>query len=241
MEGASRQTVLNKKYFKTPNGGAVTKSKNVRKQKAEPRSTKTCVRLFENTTCLVNYHAKFFLQKEASLWFSILSKNVEWQEEEAIIFGKSITVPRKMAYFGNFSYRYSGSSKRGQGWPEWLTPLKTSVEDFLGTTFNYALMNYYKDGTDYIGYHSDDERDLMSGSVIASISFGAERDFLFKRRYAKTFTGKKENVTKLRLAHGSMLTMGGTTQSEYKHSLPKRASCKTSRINVTFRNVRETQ
>ena len=228
---------LNGKKLATPKKGKITKNRTVVQNKAVTNAKKNS--LFPNTQCLVDYYPKLFTQSESQTWFSTILANVQWKEEEATIFGKKITVPRKMAYFGNFSYYYSGSSKEGEGWPEWIVPLKSAVEEFTGTTFNYALMNFYKDGKSYIGYHADDEKDLVEGSIIASVSFGAERDFLFKRRYAKTFSGRQEPVTKISLASGSLLTMGGTTQSEYKHALPKRAKCTSPRINITFRNVVE--
>ena len=40
----------------------------------------------------------------------------------------------------------------------------------------------YKDGQDHIGEHRDDERELAPGSPIASVSFGACRDFFFRHK-----------------------------------------------------------
>ena len=238
----SLRLTSDKRHLVAPNEGGVTKHKRERSQEVErPNADVAITRFFKNTGCIVNYYPTFMNNGEAAKWFSSLADNVNWGEERAVVFGKSFVVPRKMAYFGDQSYAYAGSSKKGQGWPGWLTPLKDLVESHLGVTFNYALMNFYKDGTDHIGYHSDDEKDLIRDSVIASLSFGAQRDFMFQRRYAKGYVGKKEPVTKISLRDGSLLTMGGTTQREYKHSLPKRAACKLPRINVTFRIVREAQ
>lgn len=194
------------------------------------------IETFSKDGCIVNYIPTFFDKDTTDNIYQTLLENANWQSETALVFNKLFVVKRKMAYYGTSSYMYSGFLKTGEGWPEWLIPIKEKVENYLGCTFNFALMNFYKDGDDYIGYHSDDEKDLIPGSVIASLSFGAERDFCFQKKYVSR---EKEKTITLKLANGSLITMGGDTQKKYKHSIPKRKRCKEGRINITFRQVKE--
>ena len=79
---------------------------------------------------------------------------------------------------------------------------------------------------------TDDEKELGTDPIIASLSFGANRDFIFKHKTDRSI----ENV-KLHLKSGSLLLMLGSTQHYWKHSLPKRLKVKEPRINLTFRNI----
>jgi alkylated DNA repair dioxygenase AlkB len=63
-----------------------------------------------------------------------------------------------------------------------------------------------------MGWHSDAEKDLKKDGAIASLSFGAERRFLFRHKKDKT-------TISIILEHGSLLVMKDTTQSNWLHSL----------------------
>lgn len=99
-------------------------------------------------------------------------------------------------------------------------------------------MRRYKDGEDHIGEHRDDERELVPRSPIASVSFGACRDFVFRHCNSR---GKKATrhvePVKLQLAHGSLLLMKYPTNVYWYHSLPPRKRVLAPRINLTFRKV----
>jgi alkylated DNA repair dioxygenase AlkB len=82
-------------------------------------------------------------------------------------------------------------------------------------------------------WHSDDEKALIKGHEIASVTFspkGGERDLFFKNKVSKKRSEK-------RLAHGSMYVMRGATQKHYKHKIPRRPKVTRPRINLTFRQI----
>jgi alkylated DNA repair dioxygenase AlkB len=83
-----------------------------------------------------------------------------------------------------------------------------------------------------MGWHSDDEKELLKNGTIASLSFGSVRKFSFKHR---------TNNTKidLMLEHGSLLAMKGETQYFWKHQLPITKKSKLPRVNLTFRTIVE--
>jgi hypothetical protein len=103
-------------------------------------------------------------------------------------------------------------------------------------------VNYYADGKDSISYHSDDERFLGPEPAIASFSFGAKRDFLMKHKPIAPRAGvgvEEPKAIKLVLSSGDMVFMRGKTQSQWLHSIPKRAGVDANkgRINITFRKA----
>ena len=97
---------------------------------------------------------------------------------------------------------------------------------------NSVLLNDYSSGEVGMGWHSDDEKELGHNPVIASVSFGAERDFFLKHK-----TDKDLDKITIPLKSGSLLIMLGSTQHYWHHSIPKRMKVKKRRINLTFRKI----
>lgn len=62
----------------------------------------------------VNYYGKIFIDNEAEDYLDKLFKNIEWKNDEAIIFGKKIITKRKVAWYGEkpFQYTYSKTTKK---------------------------------------------------------------------------------------------------------------------------------
>lgn len=180
----------------------------------------------------VNYYGKLFRQSEADYYFDLLMSTIDWRNDEAFIMGKHIITKRKVAWYGDeaYSYSYSNKSKTALPWTKELLELKKISEEQTGTTFNSCLLNLYHNGDEGMAYHSDDEKSLAKDSAIASLSFGAERKFLFKHK--KT----KETVT-LFLENGSLLVMKDETQTNWLHRLPTTKKVSKPRINLTFRTM----
>ena len=182
----------------------------------------------------VNYYGKILEEEKAHQFYSLLLNEIEWRNDEAVIFGKKIITKRKVAWYGdeNFEYTYSNSTKRALKWTPELLELKKLTEEKTGEEFNSCLLNLYHDGNEGMAYHSDGEKDLKKNGAIASLSFGAERKFSFKHKFTK------EKV-ELVLANGSLLVMKDQTQSFWLHRLPPTKKIFTPRINLTFRMIME--
>jgi alkylated DNA repair dioxygenase AlkB len=180
----------------------------------------------------VNYYGKILSSKEADQYFDSLMRNIQWEKDELIFFGKHVTTKRKVAWYGDseYLYTYSSTTKRALDWTRELFELKQIVEKYAETKFNSCLLNLYHDGNEGMGWHSDDEKPLGKNNTIASLSFGAERKFSFKNKQTK-------QIVSLVLEHGSLLIMKGATQSNWLHSLPKSKNITQSRINLTFRTI----
>jgi alkylated DNA repair dioxygenase AlkB len=83
-----------------------------------------------------------------------------------------------------------------------------------------------------MGFHSDDEPELGRNPVIASLSLGQEREFIFKHKKRKDIA-----PVRLPLASGSVLLMKGETQHHWKHGVEKSRQPCGDRVNLTFRTV----
>lgn len=180
----------------------------------------------------VNYFGKILDQLSADHYFERLFTHIDWQHDQAIIFGKKIITKRKVAWYGDeaYRYRYSGTDKFSYAWTTELLQLKEMIENILGETFNSCLLNLYHSGAEGMAWHSDGETDLKKQGTIASLSFGAERKFAFKHKQTK----EKVEVF---LEHGSLLVMKDTTQTHWLHRLPPTKKIQTARINLTFRTI----
>lgn len=182
----------------------------------------------------VNYYGKILNGDEADTIYRDLVENIDWKNDIAVIFGKTMITKRKVAWYGDreFSYTYSKSTKRALPWTGTLLKLKQLVENATGERFNSCLLNLYHSGEEGMGWHSDAEKDLKKNGAIASLSLGAERRFLFKHKHT---ADKVETV----LEHGSLLVMKNETQSFWQHRLPPARKILTPRINLTFRSIDE--
>jgi alkylated DNA repair dioxygenase AlkB len=180
----------------------------------------------------VYYYGKLFSQKDADHYLQMLLANVDWRNDEAIIFGKKIITKRKVAWYGDkpFQYTYSKITKLALPWTNELLQIKSFTEERTGETFNSCLLNLYHNGEEGMAWHSDGETDLKMNGAIASLSFGAERKFAFKHKQSK------EKV-ELVLEHGSLLIMKGTTQDHWLHRLPPTKQISKARVNLTFRTI----
>lgn len=180
----------------------------------------------------VNYYGPII--DDSNDYYDLLLKEVDWQHDQALIFGKLITTKRKVAWYGdtNFEYQYSGIKKIASPWNKTLLALKHKVESITGETFNSCLLNLYHDGSEGMAWHADGEKDLKKEGAIASVTFGAARKFCFKHKVDKL----KIDII---LAHGSLLIMKGKTQQNWLHRLPPTAKITSPRINLTFRTIQQ--
>lgn len=180
----------------------------------------------------VYYYGKVISNDDAQYYLERLLGNIVWKNDEAIIFGKHIFTKRKAAWYGDadYLYTYSNTTKQALEWTPELLALRQIVEKITGTKFNSCLLNLYHDGDEGMAWHSDDEKSLGKDTVIASLSFGADRKFSFKHKTTK-------QAVSLILESGSLLIMKDTTQTHWLHRLPKTTKVTRPRVNLTFRTM----
>ena len=180
----------------------------------------------------VHYYGKIFTEEQSAIYYVKLLNEINWQHDVVKIFGKEIITKRKVAFLGDegISYKYSGKTKIAEKWIKILSEIKSTVEQISGEKFNACLLNYYHNGSEAMSWHSDNEKEILKHSAIASVSFGAERKFGFKHNFSK------EEIS-LKLENGSLLIMKDETQIYWKHKLYTNAKITEPRINLTFRTI----
>ena len=183
------------------------------------------------------YLDKYFYKKSMAdhLYKNLLEEVVFDKNSKIKIFGKEHLIPREQTAYGDpgTTYSFSGTTVNARPWLPIILKIKNDVEIQTTRKFNFCLINYYQDGSKYIGYHKDDEQDLGSNPWIASITFGCERNFYFKS------DNKDVEVVKTTLPHGSLCVMIHPTNLYWKHSVPKVSTkkCNKPRLNLTFRYI----
>ena len=179
----------------------------------------------------VDYVPDWLEADAASALLTTLINGLHWSEVEIRAAGKTVVQPRLTAWAGELPYRYSGQTLDPRPVPAQLDHLWRRVADETGVEFNHAVLNYYRNGEDNMGMHADDEPQLGRNPTIAAVSLGSVRKFVLRPK------GKKRYWVRYRLAHGSLLVMGGTIQHRWYHGVPKQPAADQPRINVTFRRL----
>lgn len=179
------------------------------------------------------YYSCFFSLKESEKLMQALIRDIAWKHEKITLFGRQVWQPRLTAFYGDPDkpYSYSNISLDPNPWTAELNFIKERIEHESGHQFTSVLLNYYRDGQDSMGWHSDDEKELGSNPVIGSVSFGTARKFMLKHKKEKAL---KSSIV---LENGSLLLMLGTTQHHWYHQIPKTKKPLGARINLTFRKV----
>jgi alkylated DNA repair dioxygenase AlkB len=164
-----------------------------------------------------------------------LVAEIGWRQEQISLFGRRHMQPRLICWMGDpyCTYRYSGKSWEPERWHPLVADLRARAEVCADARFNSVLLNYYRDGQDSMGFHSDDERELGDRPVIASLSLGAPRVMHIRHRSDRNIPTQR-----LLLTDGSLLVMRGNSQRDWKHAIPKSRTASGPRINLTFRLIR---
>ena len=185
---------------------------------------------------LLALHTHWLAPEDAQALQQQLTETLPWSIHRIRLFGRWVDSPRLSCWIGDPQavYRYSGQTFAPHPWTQALAALRDRLREELGVPFNSVLANLYRDGRDAMGWHSDDEPELGAEPVIASLSLGAARRFVLRRR--------DDHAVKqvLVLEPGSLLVMRGVSQRDWQHALPRTAKPVGPRINLTFRRIFDT-
>lgn len=205
---------------------APTEEKDSKKLKTEVK-----LRLIPIKDGKVRWCAQFLSKTEADDLMKHLLEEMEWTQGEISMYGKKVKTPRLQSWMADESVNNVGlyQSQKQRPWTPPVQRIRESIESILQCKFDYVLINYYRNGQDYISFHADREAIPEGKNIIASLSLGATRRFILKHQIDATET------IELSLLHGSLVTMEETTQQFWKHSVPKEKSVTLPRINLTFR------
>ena len=178
------------------------------------------------------YYIPNFLGQLSYSYYDQCARLDNWQQRQIFLFGRWSKIPRLTLWYSvsGKSYTYSGMTMRAKPYPPVIEKISNQVTEFSDLQFNSILLNRFRNGSDKIGWHSDNEKCLGEIINIATISLGAERHLLTKR------LGDKKSV-ELKLEHGSLLLMKHPFQHKWLHCIPPRKHQNDERISLTFRTI----
>ncbi|WP_339510575.1 alpha-ketoglutarate-dependent dioxygenase AlkB family protein [Pseudomonas sp. RL_15y_Pfl2_60] len=181
----------------------------------------------------LDFRPQWLSAELADLWLLQLYQQTPWQQPQVNLFGRRHPVPRLLAWYGDagVGYRYSGLYHAPLPWTPLLAEIRAQLVTYVGQPLNGLLLNYYRDGQDSMGWHSDDESELGRDPIVVSLSLGGSRRFDLRRK------GQQRIEHSLHLDHGSLLVMRGSTQHYWQHQIAKTRKPCAPRLNLTFRYV----
>ena len=182
----------------------------------------------------ISFLEKFPLPFEYEVVFQQLISDTPWRAEQIKIWGKTHIQPRLVAWYGDpgKSYTYSGNTFTPLPWTQILIKIKDKIEQLTDKKFNSVLLNYYRNNSDSMGFHSDNEKELGETPSIASLSLGASRVFILKHKFKKEL-----KPIRIKLNNGNFILMSGDTQKNWDHGISKETKECGPRINLTYRNI----
>jgi alkylated DNA repair dioxygenase AlkB len=180
----------------------------------------------------IHYVAGAFTRQEAGRLFQSLLNHIPWQTASLSIADNRHTLPRLQCWMADEgrTYSYSGLKLTPQPWYPDVLSIKARLKQLCHHSFNSVLLNLYRDGSDSVSWHADDEIELGTNPIVASVSLGAERILEFKPKL-NLKAPKKRNV----LGNGSILIMCKRLQNNWLHQLPKLSGNIAPRISLIFR------
>ena len=177
-------------------------------------------------------HNRFFNENFTREAFEFLRENTPWEQPEIVMFGKKHKQSCLSTWHSDagVNYVYSGVERVAHPMNETLSEIRRRCEVAANSKFNSVLVNFYRDGSAGMGWHSDNEAINGREPTIASVSLGATRRFDLRHRETK-------QTVKVDLEDGSLLVMSGLSQQCWVHQIAKTAKPVGPRINLTFRLV----
>ena len=176
------------------------------------------------------------LDETAEIYDHLMELPIEFRQYKR--YNKLVNVPRGQLAFTltpevHYDYgRTAGGTPSVLVMDEVLAKITHKVNGALNSNYNTVLLNYYRDGNDYISAHKDNTNGWKPNTGFATLAFGATRDFVLK-----SDTGE---VVKHAHTSGSVIELPHPMNNTWTHAVPKRKGVKTGRISLTFREIAST-
>lgn len=155
--------------------------------------------------------------------FDDLTTGVDWKAQDRQMYDSVVAVPRLTRMYG-----------AQDPWPH---PLLRDVQGALSDGYRNDLpegfatvgLCLYRDGQDSVAWHGDRiGRSRNEDTLVAIVSLGSARTLALRPRGGGT-------STRIELAHGDLLVMGGSCQRTFDHCVPKQRTAVGPRISLQYR------
>ena len=191
------------------------------------------------THAVENFNVMFNLHPEEKHRIIMYLKEVEvnrWQQSY-------LSTPHyKLDILRSHSYMYSGfdTSNNNIQLPEQFQVYYEYMK-LQDEKYNQVVVNWYQDKNDYIAYHADCENGMIPNAEIAMISLYEKNNDITSNYRIFSMVPKNKEINcqydKINIVarHGTIITMCGNTQKEFKHSIEKTDNNVIPRISISFR------
>jgi alkylated DNA repair dioxygenase AlkB len=154
--------------------------------------------------------------------FDELLESAPWGQRERRMYDKDVLEPRLVA-------AWSGDALRGL--PARLQEIRATVSEHYRVDFDSVLVNLYRDGRDGVAWHGDTVRKTLPDAIVVTVGLGERRRFLLRPGTSGP------PAVQLETGQGDLVVMGGRTQHEWQHTVPKAAKAG-ARMSITMRHSR---
>jgi alkylated DNA repair dioxygenase AlkB len=104
-----------------------------------------------------------------------------------------------------------------------------ALSQHYGVVYDNLWLNFYRNGQDSTGWHRDRFSCRRPECIVPVLTLGATRRFLIKPRDGGTSLAFKPGT-------GDLIVMGGRSQEEWVHSVPKEPGIEEPRISINFQS-----
>jgi alkylated DNA repair dioxygenase AlkB len=161
-------------------------------------------------------HVPGWLQASGTL-FDELMAGAPWEQRYRYMWGQRVAEPRLTAEYRDIAEA-----------PQQLLHVATdALTRHYGVAYRYLWLNLYRTNRDSTSWHGDPIAKVQRTSTVPVLSLGAARRFLIKPAEG----GKSVSLL---AASGDLIVMGGRSQRDWRHSVPKQAALAGPRISINF-------
>jgi alkylated DNA repair dioxygenase AlkB len=151
--------------------------------------------------------------------FEHLETAVPWQQHDREIFDQTFREPRLTAEYPNLREVPEKA----------LLEAVRALSQHYGVAYDSLWLNLYRNGQDSTGWHRDRFSCRRPECIVPVLTLGATRRFLIKPRLGGTSLAFKPGS-------GDLIVMGGRSQEDWVHSVPKDPALAEPRISINFQS-----